>query len=213
MQIIFYAPIIFFNELTNILLLPFLLYRGYNIKMKLFLARHGETDANVNELACGISEFELTEKGKHQAQVLANQLKLEQHQRNITAIYVSPLKRAKSTAAYIEKALGITAIPDERLKEMNFGSFEGKKWNTPEFLHIFNNPFLKFPSGESLVQVTHRAYSILEDVRKKHTIEENILFVCHGVVITTLYTYFKSFSTKEFFQLEIANCQLLEFEL
>ncbi|MGP1530208.1 MAG: histidine phosphatase family protein [Treponema sp.] len=181
--------------------------------MKLFLARHGETDANVNELACGISEFELTEKGKRQAQALANQLKYEQPQRNITTIYVSPLKRAKNTAAYIEKALGITAIPDERLKEMNFGSFEGKKWNTPEFLHIFNNPFLKFPSGESLVQVTHRAYSMLEEVKKKHTVEENILFVCHGVVITTLYTYFKSFSIEEFFHIEIENCQLLEFSM
>ena len=46
--------------------------------MKLFVARHGETDGNVNELACGIWESELTEKGRRQAQALAERLKDEQ---------------------------------------------------------------------------------------------------------------------------------------
>ena len=181
--------------------------------MKLFVARHGETDGNVSELACGISESELTEKGRAQAQALANRLKEDKEKNNITAIYVSPLKRARDTAAYIEKALDITAIPDERLKEINFGIFEGKPWKTAEFLHIYKNPFVKFPSGESIVQVAHRAYAIIEDIKKNCRTEGNILFVCHGVLTTALCTYFKSFSMEELFQVEITNCQLLEFEL
>lgn len=181
--------------------------------MKLFVARHGETDGNIQELACGIWESELTDNGKVQAQTLANRLRDEQEKNKITTIYVSPLKRAQDTAAYIEQALHITAITDERLQEINFGIFEGKPWRTSEFLHIYKNPFLRFPSGESLTQVAHRAYSIIEDVKRKHKTEENILFVCHGVFITLLCTYFNDFSMEAFFQLEITNCQLLEFHL
>nr|WP_253715777.1 histidine phosphatase family protein [Treponema sp. OMZ 803] len=58
---------------------------------------------------------------------------------------------------------------------MNFGDFEGKPWNSPEFLYIHKNPFLKFPAGESFAQVAHRAYSIIEDVKDKHTGAGNIL--------------------------------------
>ena len=129
--------------------------------MKLFVVRHGETDGNVKELACGISESTLTEKGRMEAQALANRLNEDREKNNITTIYVSPLKRARDTAAYIERILELTAIPDARLKEINFGDFEGKPWNNPEFLYIHQNPFLKFPAGESFSQAAHRAYSMI----------------------------------------------------
>ena len=181
--------------------------------MKLFVVRHGETDGNVNELACGVSESTLTEKGRMQAQALANRLKEEKEKNNITAIYVSPLKRARDTAAYIEQVLQLTAVPDTRLHEIDFGDFEGKPWNNPDFLYIHKNPFLKFPGGESFAQVAHRAYSIIEDVKQKHTGDGNILFVCHGVLTTAAYTYFNPLSMEDLFRLEIKNCQLLEFDL
>lgn len=181
--------------------------------MKLFVARHGETDGNVNELACGVSESMLTEKGRMQAQALANQLYRDKEKNNITAIYVSPLKRARDTAAYIEQALQLTAVPDDRLKEINFGDFEGKPWNNPEFLYIHKNPFLNFVGGESFAQVAYRAYSIIEDVKQNHTGNGNILFVCHGVLATAAYTYFNPLSTEDLLRLEIRNCQLLEFDL
>ncbi len=194
---------------------PIALYasNGYNPRMKLFITRHGETDWNVKMLACGISEAELTGKGRAQAQALANRLKDEKEKNGIRAIYVSPLKRARETAAYIEKALNITAEPDSRLTEMNFGRLEGEKWSRPEFSDMGKNPFFKFPEGESLVQTAHRAYSIIEDVIKKHKNGGNILFVCHGVLTAALCTYFKSYSSEEFSKLDIANCQLLEFDL
>ena len=181
--------------------------------MKLFIARHGETDGNVNELACGVSESLLTEKGRMQAQVLAKQLHENKEKNNITAIYVSPLKRARDTAAYIEQALQLTAVQDARLQEINFGTFEGKPWNNPDFLYIHKNPFLKFPAGESFAQVAHRAYGIIEDVKRKHMGNGNILFVCHGIFTAAAYTYFKPLSTEELLGLEIKNCQLLEFDL
>ena len=145
--------------------MQFKLYLRILFAMKLFVVRHGETDWNVKELACGVSESTLTE------------------------------------------------IPDARLHEIDFGDFEGKPWNNPEFLYIHKNPFLAFPSGESFAQTVHRAYSIIEDVTHRHTGGGNILFVCHGVLTAAIYTYFKSFSTEDLLRLEIKNCQLLEFDL
>ena len=193
--------------------MQFKLYLRILFAMKLFVVRHGETDWNVKELACGVSESTLTEKGRMQAQDLASRLKEDKEKNNITAIYVSPPKRARATAAYIEQALQLTAIPDARLHEIDFGDFEGKPWNNPEFLYIHKNPFLAFPSGESFAQTVHRAYSIIEDVTHRHTGGGNILFVCHGVLTAAIYTYFKSFSTEDLLRLEIKNCQLLEFDL
>lgn len=194
--------------------MPIALYtsNGYNAFMKLFVTRHGETGWNVKMLACGISEAELTEKGRAQAQALATRLKIEKEKNNIKTIYVSPLKRARETAAYIERALNIKAIPDARLTEMNFGCFEGEKWNKPEFAAMYKNPFFKFPEGESVAQTAHRAYCIVEDTIKKHKTGGNVLFVCHGMLSAALCTYFKSYSSEEFSKLEIENCQLLEFE-
>lgn len=181
--------------------------------MKLFVVRHGETDLNVSELACGVSEAKLTEKGRMQAQALANRLQEDKAKNNITTIYVSPLKRARDTATYIEQALQLTAIPDARLQEIDFGDFEGKPWNNPDFLYIHKNPFLTFPAGESFAKVAHRAYSIIEDIKHKHTGDGNILFVCHGVLTAAIYTYFQPFSADELLRLDIKNCQLLEFNL
>ena len=181
--------------------------------MKLFVVRHGETDLNVSELACGVSEAKLTEKGRMQAQALANRLQEDKAKNNITTIYVSPLKRARDTAAYIEQALQLTAIPDARLQEIDFGDFEGKPWNNPDFLYIHKNPFLTFPKGESFAQVAHRAYSIIEEIKHKHTGNGNILFVCHGVLTAAIYTYFQPFSAEELLRLDIKNCQLLGFNL
>ena len=181
--------------------------------MKLFVVRHGETDLNVRELACGVSEAKLTEKGRMQAQALANRLQEDKAKNNITTIYVSPLKRARDTAAYIEQALQLTAIPDARLQEIDFGDFEGKPWNNPDFLYIHKNPFLTFPKGESFAKAAHRAYNIIEDIKHKHTGDGNILFVCHGVLTAAIYTYFQPFTAEELLQLDIKNCQLLEFDV
>ena len=42
--------------------------------MSLYVTRHGETDYNVKDLVCGISEAKLTEKGIEQANRLAHSL-------------------------------------------------------------------------------------------------------------------------------------------
>ena len=183
--------------------------------MKLFITRHGETDWNVQEKVCGISEAQLTENGRQQAQLLAQQLERDKDKNNIGAIYVSPLKRARETTSYIEQALHIQAVVEKRIQEVNFGSFEGKNWKSDEFLKIRNSPFMKFPGGESLTSAAARSYSFIANNTDSASgkPEKNVLFVCHGLISAIMSTYFKSMSIEDFMNLKIKNCQLLEFDL
>ena len=180
--------------------------------MKLFIARHGETDWNVAHRTCGWSESNLTEKGRAQAQALAARLAEEQSKNDIRRIFVSPLRRARDTASYIEKALNLTAAVDARIKEVNFGKFENLPWEkSDEFFRVRENPFVKFPAGESLVSASHRAYGLIDEIASAGG-EGNVLFVCHGMIMALMSTYFQNITQEEFRNFHVDNCQLFEFD-
>ena len=65
--------------------------------MKLYVTRHGETTWNVEWRVSGVTDVELTDRGREQANGLARVLKNEK----IDLIIVSPLKRARHTAEII----------------------------------------------------------------------------------------------------------------
>ena len=90
--------------------------------MKIFVVRHGETEWNAVNKVCGRTDVPLSEKGHEQAKTLAIQLKENQSKNDIRHIFVSPLMRARQTASYIEDVLGIRAIVEDDLIEMNFGT-------------------------------------------------------------------------------------------
>ena len=64
---------------------------------EIILARHGETEWNVEEVFRGRIDIELNETGMKQAELLAEYLRDVE----IDAIYSSPLKRALKTAEII----------------------------------------------------------------------------------------------------------------
>ena len=62
--------------------------------MRLYIARHGQTDWNVQHKAQGRTDIPLNDIGKKQAAELRNQIK----DIEFDAVYASPLKRATETA-------------------------------------------------------------------------------------------------------------------
>ena len=68
---------------------------------KIILIRHAECVGNISNRLSGITDFELTDNGKRQAQKLAKELR----NKNIDVIYSSPLRRAMDTAKYIARKL------------------------------------------------------------------------------------------------------------
>ncbi len=84
--------------------------------------RHGETDWNRDGLIQGSTDVPLNETGRAQAQQAARVLA----GRGITAIWSSPLQRARATAGILAAALGLAVHVEPGLREAGFGSHEGQ---------------------------------------------------------------------------------------
>ena len=158
--------------------------------MRIFVTRHGETEWNRLRRVCGMMESDLSEKGRMQAEELARFLAGKQDEYRIGAIYVSPLRRARETAAPVEKALGLTAKVEYDLHEVDFGEKDGTSWDDPEFRAFKAEPFRRFPGGESAADAARRAYNLIDRLRRENS--SNILLVCHATIMRIIDTYFES---------------------
>ena len=74
------------------------------------LVRHGETTANHEQRWYGALDAPLTERGQHQVQATGERFAQRRAGAPVDALYVSPLPRARSTAAAISAALDMEAI-------------------------------------------------------------------------------------------------------
>ena len=85
--------------------------------------RHGESIGNAQARWQGQSDYPLTEKGRAQAQALAERWKAEGAKFDL--IIASPLGRAKETAEIIAPAVGAPVEFDPILLERHIGEMEG----------------------------------------------------------------------------------------
>ena len=99
---------------------------------KLYFTRHGQTVWNVENKICGVTDIELTQLGKEQADRLGEIIRTGDY--HIDEILCSPLIRARETAERIAAKTGIPLRVEPRLTEQCFGRFEGTARNGEEFL-------------------------------------------------------------------------------
>lgn len=88
----------------------------------IFLVRHGETVDNARQIMQGQTQGELNEKGREQAQQVAERLSAEP----IDAVVASDLHRAIQTAEFIAAPHGLHVNTTELLRERDWGSFTGR---------------------------------------------------------------------------------------
>jgi len=95
--------------------------------IKLYLARHGETVANVEHRFQGRNDTPLTEKGRAQAKMIASILAGCLKGKPAPKFVSSPLPRARTTMELILHALGLPPVyaTDPRLMEIDLGSWSG----------------------------------------------------------------------------------------
>lgn len=177
--------------------------------MKLYVARHGQTAWNAERRICGRTDLELTEEGKKQAVVLAEQVA----GKGIARILVSPLRRAQQTAGFIAEKLNLPLEAEPRLIEQCYGIYEGQDVKTEGFLYSKSQFARRYPGGgESMMQLAARLYPLIDEVRAAGG-PGNVLFVCHGGVCRVIHTYFEDMTNEEFVRYSAPNCQLEEYEL
>ena len=176
--------------------------------MKLYIARHGETPWNVENRVSGRTDVPLTEKGMEQARLLARNAM----GKGIQVIIASPLLRARQTAMAVSEAIGVPIELDERLIELDFGSFEGGPRSDPEFQYTRAQFPTRYPGGESAFQLAHRVYSCLEDVKRKYA-GKTVLLVCHGGVCRMVRSYFMDLTNDEYSYYFAPNAELVEYDM
>lgn len=111
----------------------------------------------------------------------------------IDQVYASPLIRAKRTAQILTD-FQKDIITDDRLKEMDFGSWEGQhaeelKVKCPDAfddLGTINSKYTKYAkNGETFEQVADRVEEFLAEIQP-YSNDKTIMVVCHGFVIRSL---------------------------
>lgn len=131
-----------------------------SVKITYFV--HGTTTDNESGISSGWSDAELSEKGVQQSLELKNQTDLD----HFDAVFCSDLKRAVHSAK-LSFGDSIKIVPDARLRECNYGDFNGQPSAIVEPLqeqHI-STPF---PNGESYQDIAVRVKNFLDFLKENY---------------------------------------------
>jgi len=155
----------------------------------LYLVRHGETEWNRDRRMQGRRDSPLTATGRAHAQAHAVLLAAER----VEHLLVSPLGRARATAALVEIECAIATAVDARLAERSFGSWEGlthteiEATDAAEWQAHQRDPFHhRPPGGENVPDVMKRVAPLLEELRGLP--HRRIAIVSHGICGRALLT-------------------------
>jgi phosphoserine phosphatase len=158
------------------------------MSLRLLLLRHGETAWNRERRYQGWTDTPLSAEGLVQAEAAARELK----EHAFTAVYASPLQRARDTAAAIAIPHGLEVQTDPAFRELGFGEWEGLTLDEARSRYATlyegwaKTPHLVSPpGGESLAQARERVLAGLHRVRAGHR-DEVVCLVAHGIPVRIL---------------------------
>ncbi len=166
---------------------------------RLIFVRHAEAEGNLYREFHGWTDSPITEKGHKQAELAAKRLEGVK----IDVIYSSSLKRTLQTAQYIANIKNLPIIRTDKLKEINGGDWEGKKWDELADLYPLENetwekrPHVhKMPNGESMEEFQERLLKEVQYIADNNK-GKNICIVTHGTAIKAMMCRFKGCDLEE----------------
>ena len=141
-----------------------------NAPTLILMVRHGRTPTTGKVLPGRAAGLHLADSGKAEAEAVAKRIA---EIKSVSAIYASPLERARETAAPIGKILGQKVNIHKGLLECDFGDWTGAQLTSlmkkPEWTTVQKAPStFRFPHGESFTEMQQRMVSALDDIRAKH---------------------------------------------
>jgi alpha-ribazole phosphatase len=168
--------------------------------MDLTLIRH--TKVNVEPGICyGQTDVDLVPGFKSEFEQLASKI----GDTNYDLIFSSPLQRCYRLAKFLFP--GKKIITDIRLMEMNFGEWEGQRWddifNTQEGKAFFNDYVnTKCPIGESYQDLIKRVKEFYNEVKSVYS-EKNMVIITHGGPIRAFMHIISEIDAKKTFEISI----------
>ncbi|MGB6520794.1 MAG: histidine phosphatase family protein [Candidatus Cybelea sp.] len=160
--------------------------------MLLTLIRHGPTEWNASRRFQGRTNVPLSPTGRAHALAAAGELKSERIER----IYSSDLRRALETAQIVAEPHGAQILTDERLREFDFGAWEGLTWveivaRNPHLYGLGSTAATHYTpdGGESFATVCERVGSFLDDLAAQQL--ERAVVVTHAGPLHAMFTVLK----------------------
>ena len=147
--------------------------------------RHGQSTWNSEHRIQGQLDPPLSAEGVRQAELLARRLA----PRQFAGFYASDLKRAVQTAEIISAVIGQAPSPDQSLREIFLGEWEGL--STEEIAERYPQQWAAWvdepdwdvvPGGEGAAKFDARVAAAIDAIMQRHQ-HGRVLVVTHGGVI------------------------------
>jgi len=147
----------------------------------IWFERHAQTYHNAADIASGHYDVALTEDGRTHAQSVLRSRYADQH---FDVVFTSDTQRAYDTACLIFAGRSIPILQDARLRECDYGDFEGRPRAEMEVARTsaVREPF---PHGESYAQVAVRMQSFLAQLAAERD-GQRVMLVGHGATLWML---------------------------
>lgn len=162
--------------------------------MRLFLVRHGQTEANLRGVFCGVTDLALTPLGIEQAGDVARWLADVAFADGVS----SQLLRARHTADIVLAGQPLNAGINDQLNEMNFGEWEMRHHHDlqredPDAWATWVADWQQASptGGESFIQFSDRVESVVQSLlstnsQQKNNHDVNQLLVAHQGVLSLM---------------------------
>jgi len=175
--------------------------------------RHGTTTWNEAGRIQGWAPVGLSQRGHEEATALAEHLAAT---RDVDVLVTSDLKRARETAEAIADATGLPVVTDSRLRERDFGAFQGldsgsffTEYPAFDLLASGQDAATATPeSGESWIDVRDRVLAVETELRDR---DETVVAVSHGGPIRLVTGRYRGLDpVGAFTELDVDNCSITE---
>ena len=190
-----------------------------SVKNRVYFVRHGQNYANLHHiLSYRLVDFKLTKLGEEQALQTAAFFA----DKPVSKIYSSPLIRAFQTGRAIQEVTQAPMEVIEILREVNIGSLEEapidpKNWEIHDGVYeewIRGNKDVRFPDGESYLELADRFKQMLLETLAHHS-DEEIVFAGHGGIflIGPKETFPELFDADNYVRMDNCAIGILDIEL
>jgi alpha-ribazole phosphatase len=173
---------------------------------RLLLIRHGEPHEDGRGRCYGTLDYGLSERGLVQSAELARRLGAVP----LTAVVSSPRVRAQETAA----ALGAVTRVDERLRELDFGELEGRRYEDVErelpelYARWMTEPTrVRFPGGEGFDDLRARVAEAIAELVEESA-GETTAVVTHGGAVRAALADALGLASDRIFGLDVGYCRV-----
>jgi probable phosphoglycerate mutase len=155
------------------------------MKTVIVLARHGRTEWHHGNRYTGATDLPIDDVGRQQA----DRLREWAEEFAPAALWSSPMLRARQTATPTAEALGLRPVVDARLREVDFGTAEGRMLSElpVAVAKAFELDPVRdhFPGGENPATAADRVFEAFQQIGKEHA-GEKVLVVAHNTLIRLL---------------------------